>query len=648
MSPDDAEAGRSPDPEPADPTGAPGDLDRLRRLAPFDGLPETSIRALADAVRRRAFAAGATVIADGADPLRSPTFAILSGRVRLVETERRTTIRHLRPGEIFGHFALLHGLPPPYRAEVSHAGELLEFERGALLAAFERHPVFAGWFRADLRRFERELGAFDDVAGGRFLFGQRLGELERAEVPSCDARSSIRAVAREMSERDRDCALVVEAGRAVGLVSDADLRDRVVAGGLSAERPVREAMDPDPPRIRARASVFEGMMAMERHGRRHLVLLDEAGVPGGVLSDTDLARTLLSSPAALRRRVVRAGSAAELRELRGAADRMIVTLFRRGVRAEDLLTINTRFNDALTERVLGIAAAGLSAPPGRLRWCWLALGSEGRGEMGLRTDQDNALVHACPAGSSAATIRTADAWLGELAATANALLDAAGIAFCDGGIMAREPPLRRDLAGWAEAMRAWMSDPDDVRLLRIGALADARPVHGDATLWVGLRDRLRAALDERPGFLRTLAREALVPELPARRFPVPRLKGAPSGQDGPTIDLKRHGTHPVVNAARLLCLETGWLDRSATGERLEHLTGSGPALGAVAREAAIAWAVLADLRLGWQVEQVDRGETPRDVMPLARLGQTRTQLLLGAYRSVEGLRDALRLRFGAS
>lgn len=615
-------------------------LERLRQLAPFDCLPRSALESLHGAVVWRRPVEGERLIEENANPAETSLFAVLSGRVRLVEPERRTTVRQLRAGQVFGHFALLRELPAPYRAECAEAGELLEIEGRTVRTLCKAHPVFANWLHADLRRFERELGAFDDVIGSRFLFGQRLGDLARVDVPSCDSQCSIRDAARAMSARDSDCVIVLEAGRPIGLVSDRDLRDRVLAAGLDATRPLTDLVDAALPTIGPLAPVFDGLMAMEAHGRRHLALVDQQGAMRGAVSDGDLARMLLTSPAALHRRLQQADSGEALRELRGLADRMIVTLYRRGVRAEDLLRINTRFNDALTSRVLAIVVAGLAEAPSDLRWSWLSLGSEGRGEMGLRTDQDNAIVYEC------ADEKAADTWLERLAIEASRLLDAAGIAFCDGGIMAREAPMRQTLEGWRQSLDQWMVDADDVRVLWLGALADSRCLQGDAALWRALIDTLDTAFRKRPRTLQVIAREALVPALPIRRFPTRKLTGRRDGDSGPTLNLKRQGTHLIVNLARWLCLEAGRFEPSGTVERLATLAELDPRMRSTADEATTAYGVFADLRLSWAVEQVDRGETPDDRMPVARIGETRRQIVMAAYGTVEDIRAPIRYRIG--
>lgn len=615
-------------------------FDRLKHVTPFDSLPDSSLAELCHASTLHGFAAGHRIIEDDAMITAPPVYVILSGRVRLVESEQQMTVRHLRANEVFGHFALLRKLPPPYRAEISSAAQVLEIDNAALQSLFIRHPVFAAWFQADLRRFERELGAFDDVAGSRFLFGQRLIELHTGPVPVCEPTMSIRQVAMLMSRHGSDHVVIQSDNHPVGLVSDSDFTRRVVASGLSPDGPVSTIMQPDPLTIRARASVFDGMMAMEERNWHHLVLLDDMGVLQGVVSDADLARVLLNSPTALRRRLEQADTEQELRKLRLAADQMIVTLHQRGVRAEDLLQINTRFNDALTVRILDLVSRHMDDPPADLNWCWLSLGSEGRGEMGLRTDQDNAIVYECDSPA------LADAWLARLAAEANRMLHAAGISACEADIMAGNAHMRHDLVGWRRSVGEWMSDADESRLLWICALTDCRAVYGASELCSTLKSELAQLLAERHHFLSILAREALSPPLPLRHFPSLRLRGF-NTDEGAALNVKLHGTHLLTNAARLFCLSRGWLEQSGTGERLTWLLDNHPELRDTAQEAIVAYGLFADWRLDWHVDQVIRGQDLSDSMPLARVGETRKRLLIGAYQTVEEIRQRIRAQFAA-
>jgi len=609
--------------------------DVLRHVVPFDGVPLASRAALYPVCEHETLGPGTAIDVDTGS-----IRVVLDGRVRLLDDERSQTVRHLGRGEVFGHFAVIRDMQAPYTAEVSERANLLRIPRAALLQLFARHPFINAWFHADLRRFERELGAFDDVAGSRFLFGQRLRELEHGRAPCGVADDSIRSIAQRMTRHHSDHLMITDdGGRPLGIVSDRRLRECVVATGHSVERPAADVMDRDMLTIPARASVFDGLLAMERRNWTHLVLLDDDGRLHGVISDTDLARTLLASPSALRHRINQAESGEQLRELRRSADQVVMTLYRRGVRADDLLKINTRFNDAMTVRVLELVRRELPPAPSELRWCWLSLGSEGRGEMGLLTDQDNGIVH------DGGNDKAADDWLSELARRSNALLDTAGIRLCDGGIMAGEAAMRHDLDGWKLAIEQWLENPDDVRLLWVSALCDARALHGHAELLQPLKQALMATIGQRARLLRTFAREALQPELPFKRFPSLRLRGNRS-EHGPSLNLKRQGTHLITHAARLFCLSAGHLEHTGTSDRLLWLSESRHELEVIAREATIAFNVLVDMRLSWQIQQVDNGAAMTDVMPLDHFGETRKRLLLSAYQTVEEVRLRIRHDFG--
>lgn len=615
--------------------------DDLSRIVPFNGLPEASCAEILTEAQRLSLAAGDCAISED-EPGTRAVFVILSGCIKLVALDQQMTVRYLRAGTLFGHFTVLRDLSPPYRAESVESSEVLRIPKRTLDHLFNKHPVFAAWFRADVRRFERELGAFDDVAGSRFLFGQRLRDLEHTVPPlTCSSTVAIREAARSMFEQKCDHMIVTEGGRSVGLLTKSDICDRAVATGLNVETPVSKVMTKDLLTIRARASVFDGMMAMETRGWRHLILLDPNDDVQGVISDTDLARTLLANPAALRQRILQAESGKDLNRLRKRADQAIVTLYRRAVRGEDILKINTRFNDDLAVQAIRLAQQELLAPPASLRWCWLSLGSEGRGEMGLRTDQDNAIIYWCDEPAAA------DAWLRDVAMKCNELLAAAGIALCDGGIMAGNAQMRHTLDGWNTVIDTWMGDPDDTRLLWIAALSDCRPIFGDENLCTQLKLVLAEAIGRRPGFLRVLARESVAAPLPLRKFPSKRLQGSGSGRDA-SLQIKRQGSQLITNAARLFCLDAGWLEQTNTGDRLTYLAENNPDLRATALEAIVAADVLTELRLNWHVEQVDRNEDLSDNMPLSQLGDTRKRLLIGAYETVDDIRFRIRNHFGIS
>jgi len=267
----------------------------------------------------------------------------------------------------------------------------------------------------------------------------------------------------------------------------------------------------------------------------------------------------------------------------------------------------------------------------------------------LLTDQDNGIIYECP------DTEAADEWLSLLATKSNEILNQAGITFCDGGIMARESAMRHNLDGWISAIKQWMKDPDDVRILWISALSDARALYGDKALLQPLQNVLLTLIGQQRSLLRVFAREALQPELPFKKFPSLRLRGNRS-KEGPSLNLKRQGTHLITHAARLFCLDASHpntdhpnavrLEHSSTSERLSWLAESQPDLQVIAQEALVAYNVLVDMRLSWQVHQASNNQSLTDIMPLENFGETRKRLLLSAYQTVEEVRLRIRHQFG--
>jgi CBS domain-containing protein len=232
-----------------------------------------------------------------------------------------------------------------------------------------------------------------------------------------------------------------------------------------------------------------------------------------------------------------------------------------GMGAEQLTQVVTALNDTLTRRVMDIAARhhGVAG-----RWCWIALGSAGRMEQTLATDQDNALILDDGAPAKARFIAFAD--------EANQALDAAGFPLCKGEIMARNPRWCLTLAEWQAVFADWVRNPDPDALLHAAIFFDLRAVAGDSQLAGTLRDWLMERTASSPAFLRALAQNAL-----QARPPIGLLRDFVTDEDSAypgTIDLKKYGVRPLVDAARVWALALK-LPQAGTAERLRTAARAG-------------------------------------------------------------------------
>ena len=453
---------------------------------PFDRLDLGERRRLLREVLVEFFEADEVILEQGRTEHRY-LYVVESGFVRLLDTETQRLADECGEGDVFGSHGLVRGGALPYEARAVEASVCMLVRGTHFRRLYEENEDFAAFFDSDLSRYGRERKAPLDASSARLLFGTRLGELVHREPLTCEPGATAQEAAQLMRREREDSVVVRSEGKTVGILSDEDLRNKLVAEAAPVDTPVERLMSPHVIRIRAAASVFEALMQMMGHRANHVVVTDGEGEGAallGVVTDQDIARTQASSPSFIIERIEKAGTVAELARARSDATGLLVNLDRQGVGAEDLISINTETNDRLMRRTLELVEAELRVdppvPPADTPWAWMSLGSEGRGEMGILTDQDNALVYADPATPEEA--ERAERWLGALAERANTALAVVGFALCKGDIMARNPKWRRPLSGWTETFRRWILEPEAHALLEAGIFFDLRGLHGDMTL----------------------------------------------------------------------------------------------------------------------------------------------------------------------
>jgi CBS domain-containing protein len=621
----------------------------LERTVPFDRLDLGERRRLLREVLVEFFEADEVILEQGRTEHRF-LYVVESGFVRLLDTETQRLADECGEGDVFGSHGLVRGGALPYEARAVEASVCMLVRGTHFRRLYEENEDFAAFFDSDLSRYGRERKAPLDASSARLLFGTRLGELVHREPLTCEPGATAQEAAQLMRREREDSVVVRSEGKTVGILSDEDLRNKLVAEAAPVDTPVERLMSPHVIRIRAAASVFEALMQMMGHRANHVVVTDGEGEGAallGVVTDQDIARTQASSPSFIIERIEKAGTVAELARARSDATGLLVNLDRQGVVAEDLISINTETNDRLMRRTLELVEAELRVdppvPPADTPWAWMSLGSEGRGEMGILTDQDNALVYADPATPEEA--ERAERWLGALAERANIALAEVGFALCKGDIMARNPKWRRPLSGWTETFRRWILEPEAHALLEAGIFFDLRGLHGDMTLVSKLEAEIAGALREQRGFLPLLAANALTSRPPPSSL-LRRLVAGLSGGGRDAFDVKRRGLRPLVDVARVFAMQLRYLDSANTTDRLQHATRALPEMARAAENALEAYRYLSQLRFSRHLRAVERGEMPDNNVGISTLNETQQNMLRAVFSTVAEVQNAVAHRYG--
>jgi CBS domain-containing protein len=450
-------------------------------------------------------------------------------------------------------------------------------------------------------------------------------------------------VARRFSRESIGSMIVVDAaGAPVGIVTDRDLRARVVAEGRDASAtPASAIMSAPLVTLGPAAFAFEAVLEMTRHRIRHVVVTDEGRLIG-VVSSRDLMGLQTAHPVTLARDIDRAGSVGVLAALGPRVTQLVRTLVDEGGTAYDIGQIVAELNDRVVVRVLALTIAALeqgghTAPAAP--FCWLGFGSEARREQTLRTDQDNGLVYADPAPPVA---EATAAYYRRLAGAAIEGLVAVGFPPCPGNAMASNPTWCQPLSVWARYFRRWMDHPSPEEVLAACIYFDLRPLAGAVDLAAPLEHIVRTEAPGSRAFLRLLAHDVV-----ARRVPRTLLGNVAVERRGPgrgTVDLKAAGAMQLTGAGRLSALELG-LAQTNTIDRFRAAAERGRYTAGEVREITDVCQHLMRLRLVHQLERLAAGQQPDNRVSLAGLSRADALLLRDALAIVERVQAGLRVRF---
>lgn len=488
--------------------------------------------------------------------------------------------------------------------------------------------------------------------------GRPVRELVRRPPVTCPPELTIAEAARRMQAYGVGSVVVVDGdGRPVGIVTDRDLRAKVVAGGVPSGEAVARIMSAPLETVSPETPAIEALLTMLRLNIHHLPVVDApartaagggGSAPGrgrlvGVVSSNDFVGVRDVRPLHLLREIEQAQSLAELHGRVGQLNEVVRHLVEGGAWAVDVARITAELHDGVVRRVLKLtehelASEGFGEPPGP--YCWLALGSEGRREQTLKTDQDNALVYEKLPGLPEWGL---ERYFRELAGRAVQGLIRLGFPPCPAQIMASNPTWCQPLDVWKGYFSRWVRQSSTRDLLMASIFFDFRPVWGDPGLAGALHAHLRAEVEAWRAFLRLMAWTAVYTGPPLGAFG--RIVAPRFGPHRGSVDLKLQGMLPLVSGVRVYALELG-LPVTNTVERVQQAAEAGGRFQrAEAEELVAAYEVLTRLRLRQQLADLQAGRQPDSRVVVRALNRADRAALREAFLTIQRLQDGLRSRY---
>jgi CBS domain-containing protein len=560
----------------------------LRDFEPFARMSRDDLRFFAAHAELAYFPVGTTIV-DAATGAAGALHVIRQGHVRSEDATLRGSDVILGPGECFPLIRLA--------ADTAGVGSFTATEdvfcwllaRDDFVELRRRSPPFAEYCAQALETIVRQsVAQLRQDFGGRAIEHQTLlrplEALVRRPPVKCASGTPLRAALGTMRAERVGTIVVVDADeRPAGIFTLRDLRDRVVLDGVGLDGPIDAVMTPRAGALDALATAQDAVALIAERGW-HQVLVTRAGRLVGVVSERDLFALQRVSMRNVLTAIDSAGDVAALGTACADIAVLADNLVAQGAAAGPLTHAISALNDAVAQRLFALLAPAHDLDG--IEWCWLALGSEGRREQTVASDQDNALAFR-------STRADARERLLAFAAEANDALARLGVPLCPGGIMARNPDCCLALDEWHARFAQWVREPTPQALLNANIWFDFRPLAGEPALAERLRDYVLGLTADNRLFLRMLTANALQAEPP---LGVIRSFRTDEGPHAGTIDLKSHGTRIFVDAARTFALGLG-LPETNTAQRLR----------------------LAGRRLAWEPRDVDAAVEAFEFLQMLRL-----------------------------
>ncbi len=619
----------------------------LLRFPPFEFLEPADLRALAARVSVRQVPAGTVLFRQGTQPA-DEFYMVRQGTVSTyLEGPPRLLVDVCDEGDLFGVRPLIAREAYLATAEAKEDSVLYVIPVAAAEPHLRSNPKVALYFAAGF-------------ASGRPQQRRRLpgsGEAARPARPrtdplpllndtvildatktvlTCPPVTPIRAAAVEMTARGFGSIVVADGPGTppLGIITDRDLRSQVVTGRFGADEPVTAIMSSPVKTVQPGITVAEAMIQMMKQKVHHLCVTRD-GTPGtgvvGMVSDHDLLLVQGFNPAVMIKEVHRTSSVDQMARIRLRAEELMEKHLEQGVRISHVAGMMGAITDAIVQRLVELHLERAGAPP--RDFAWLSLGSQGREEQLLRTDQDHALLYAGEADPGAR------AWFLGLAESVSSGLEACGFQADPAGISATNPEWCLSLADWKGTFRRWVRQPDERSILLSTIFFDYRANAGAVELALDLSRYLYDELSKASFFLPFLTKSALSTPPPLsffRNFVVES-----NGDHKDQFDLKLRAMLPLVDTARILTLSHAVVGENNTCKRYRKLAELEPTNRELFEEAAVAYEILLGIRARFGLRNRNSG---RYIDP-DELNKIERQTLRTIFAAVKELQDLLSVRF---
>jgi CBS domain-containing protein len=542
-------------------------LDFFRRHPPFSNLPDKVLGDVANNIEVAYYRAKSDILPLGQD--NHQWYVIRSGAVEVFRRDGKLYNR-LKAGEFFGEQSLM--LNRPVRFPVTALEDTLVYliSKETFNYLFDNFEHFADFVEVeDQTRLRQSMVKWED---DNTLLTAKVATLITALPVTVFSSTTVHQAAIRMTEENLSSLLIIRSEQdqiehedpVIGIITDLDIREHMVAQGLSSDIPVADIMTSELIYVQSHQFVFEAMMLMLKHNVQHLPVLKKK-VPIGLISHLDILRYESQNSLFVVKSIYSAQSVDELAVLTQGVQGCFTRMVHQDANSQMIGSAMAVVGRSFKQRLCELGEMHLGPPP--VPYCFLALGSMARGEQLIVTDQDNALIL-----DNNFDPKLHDEYFRGLAAFVSDGLARCGYSYCTGNIMASNIQWRQPLAVWQQYFSQWIEQPSAESLLHSAIFFDLEGVWGQTHWAEQLNSFIRQKAQKNPRFLACMARNALLRTPPLGFFKDFVMET--DGRQTNSINMKRRGTAPIADLVRLHALAVGSSARN-TFDRLEDIIEAG-------------------------------------------------------------------------
>ena len=623
----------------------------LKGVIPFNVLPHEVLAGVADLLHEVSYSKDTQIYQQEVTKMKGVDI-IVSGEYESFfydsAQNKRLTEKH-HSGFCYGGVSVLLNRKRSLRTVIAKKGTVVYFlprkDFRALCHAYEAFfHHFTGEFgkrmlNEEFAHFAKKPTSFEEsYIASEQLYSRKIESVGARDIVYCDASAPIYEAARLMASNKTSCMIVRDDKQnVVGYVTDITLRDKVIGQRADYNAPVATVIDNPVMTISSQAYVYEAVLMMFSTKTRYL-LVEDQGVYKGMISRNRLLAEQAQSPLVYIQSVKLAQSVDELKSKWEQVPQMITQLIGRGVNAEIVNQIITTVADTIAQKVIEGVIAEMGQPPAK--FVFMVLGSEGRKEQTLKTDQDNAIIYEDKANEHREEVRE---YFLKFADTVSERLNFIGFSFCTGGFMAKNPAWTHSLSHWKRNYESWMKDSLPETVIKFSTFFDCRYLYGEMSimeeLWEFLDEKLQQPMEK---LFFYMARNALQYQPPLTSF-FKNIRTITVGSQE-VFDIKKAMT-PIVDLVRVYALRNR-IFKVNTGERLKALKEIGVFSETAYHELNQSYYYLMAMRLRRQASQIihDNAEPDNYIDPnsLTKIEQV---TLKEIFKTIEDFQSRIKMEY---